>query len=94
MSMKQQRMTTTRRRTTTSTRAHKHYSSSPTDVRSRPTREEDKVGSKKIQSPSEDQTRDLSLTKQTHYHYATEAKLMSYLFLQLTSYVSVRCNDI
>ena len=27
----------------------------------------------KITAPGEDRTRDLSLTKRTHYHYATEA---------------------
>ena len=26
-----------------------------------------------LQAPGEDRTRDLSLTKRTHYHYATEA---------------------
>jgi hypothetical protein len=30
---------------------------------------------KKWGAPGEDRTRDLSLTKRTHYHYATEALL-------------------
>jgi len=29
----------------------------------------------KTKAPSEDRTRDLSLTKRTHYHYAMEATL-------------------
>lgn len=31
---------------------------------------------KNQKAPSEDRTRDLSLTKRTHYHYATEAILL------------------
>ena len=31
-----------------------------------------------IKAPGEDRTRDLSLTKRTHYHYATEANAAIY----------------
>jgi hypothetical protein len=33
----------------------------------------DKSKQKRVKAPGEDRTRDLSLTKRTHYHYATEA---------------------
>ena len=39
-------------------------------------------------APGEDRTRDLSLTKRTHYHYATEALLIDNLKILINKYIS------
>ena len=42
---------------------------------------------KKIEAPGEDRTRDLSLTKRTHYHYATEALVVLFCSVLILSFI-------